>query len=100
MLFSPVIWYNRHDNVKMFSITKEEKQLKKLVTVVLCLLLVGMIAVSVGAQESQELIGTGKGFGGDLVVKVTKVGDKITAVEVIQHSETPGIGTPALANIP
>ncbi|NLY11063.1 MAG: hypothetical protein GX020_05185 [Firmicutes bacterium] len=43
--------------------------MKKLVTVVLCLLLVGMIAVSVGAQESQELIGTGKGFGGDFSCK-------------------------------
>ena len=47
-----------------------------------------------GAQAElaeNEFIGFGKGNNGDIKVKVTKDGDKITAIEVLDHLETPGI---------
>lgn len=48
-----------------------------------------------------EYIGNGQGKGGTPVrVKVTMDGDKIAAVEVIDHSETPIISDPAIEQIP
>ena len=48
-----------------------------------------------------EYIGRGQGKGGTpIVVKVTVDGDKITAIEVLDHSETPGIGDLAFEKIP
>ena len=47
-----------------------------------------------GAQEEladNEFIGYGQGNNGTIKVKVTKDGDKITAIEVLDHLETPGI---------
>ena len=52
------------------------------------------------AEEAPELaaneyIGVGKGFGGDIKVKVTMDGDKIAAIDVLEHGETAGISDPA-----
>ena len=47
-----------------------------------------------------EYIGTGTGVGGALKVKVTLDNDKISAVEVISHQETDGIGTKAIEDLP
>lgn len=47
-----------------------------------------------------EKIGSAIGMGGEVVVKVTMDGDKIAAVEVIKHGETPGIGDKAIDAIP
>ncbi|MDO5298348.1 MAG: C-GCAxxG-C-C family (seleno)protein [Clostridia bacterium] len=47
-----------------------------------------------------QYIGTGTGMEGDVVVRVTMDGDKIAAVEVLQHNETPGVGTPAVEQMP
>ena len=47
-----------------------------------------------------EHVGEGTGIGGAVKVKVKKEGDKITAVEVVSHSETPGISDPAIKDIP
>ena len=44
-------------------------------------------------------IGTG-GYNGKVYVKITMDGDTITAVEVIQHKETEGIGSLAIAALP
>lgn len=44
--------------------------------------------------------GEGKGFNGAIKVAVTLNGTKIEKVEVTEHSETPGIGTPAIEKIP
>jgi len=45
-------------------------------------------------------IGTGKGNNGDIKVEMKVEGGKIASVQVLEHSETPGISDPAIANIP
>lgn len=47
-----------------------------------------------------EYIGTSNGFGGEVKVKVTMNGDKIEKIDVLSHSETPGVSDPAFAAIP
>ncbi len=47
-----------------------------------------------------EYTGEGAGFGGPIKVKVAMDGDKISAVEVLSHGETPGISDPAFSTIP
>lgn len=44
--------------------------------------------------------GSAEGFGGTLKVSVTLSADKIESVEVIEHSETDGIGTKAIESLP
>ncbi len=41
------------------------------------------------AVEDGTYEGTGSGFGGDILVEVTVSGGEITAIEIIEHSETP-----------
>ena len=57
------------------------------------------------AEEAPELaaneyIGVGKGFGGDIKVKVTMDGKNIAKIEVLEHGETAGICDAAFAQIP
>ena len=52
------------------------------------------------ALAANEYIGVGKGFGGDVKVKVTMDGDKIAKIEVLEHAETAGVSDPAFAGIP
>ena len=47
-----------------------------------------------------ELIGMGRGMGGDLYVKLTMDGDTIANIEVLYHNETPGICEKALEKVP
>lgn len=44
--------------------------------------------------------GVGKGFGGDITVEVTVKDRKITAINVISHSETPYLSDSALNTMP
>ena len=44
--------------------------------------------------------GSANGMGGAVKVSVTVQDGKITAVEVLEHQETPGISDPALEKIP
>lgn len=44
--------------------------------------------------------GIGSGFGGDIKVKVEVSGGKITSIDVLDHSESPGISDPAVTGIP
>ena len=44
--------------------------------------------------------GVGRGFGGDITVQVTFAGGKLTALEILSHSESPDVSGPALTNIP
>lgn len=57
-----------------------------------------------GGSDSKYKAGTytgvAEGFGGDLNVKVTLSEDSITAVEVVSHGETEGIGTKAIESLP
>ncbi len=47
-----------------------------------------------------ETIGVGTGMGGEIKVKVTRKDGVITAVEILDHHETPSISDPAIAQIP
>ena len=44
--------------------------------------------------------GEAEGYGGLLKVRVTMNGEDVTKVEVIEHSETPGVGTRAIEALP
>src|SRR5690554_2590753 len=82
---------------------------KKLVLLTLCLAMAtNMVACSkpeepaapTGSAQAETLTGVGKGFGGEVKVTVTKEGDKIIAVTVDAPNETPGVGTPAIEQLP
>ena len=57
-------------------------------------------AASDGALADGTYEGTGKGIGGNVPVTVTVEGGKITAVEVGDNSETQGIGSKAIEQLP
>lgn len=46
-----------------------------------------------------ERVGKAQGMGGDVVVKVTLDGDKMTAIEVLEQAETENIGSEALKKL-
>lgn len=50
--------------------------------------------------KDNQYIGEGTGYGGPIKVKVTMDGDKISAVDILSHSETYGISDSALNSIP
>ena len=77
--------------------------MKKFLSVVCALVMVlGLMSVTAYAAELTDGVfeGTGKSFGGDLKVAVTVEGGKITAVEVGENSETQGIGSKAIEQLP
>jgi uncharacterized protein with FMN-binding domain len=57
--------------------------------------LIALTACSGGASEpvveTKTLTGTGTGYAGEVVVEVTVEGDTITAIEVVESSDTPGL---------
>lgn len=75
--------------------------MKKTFLVLLCaLIVISLAGCAGGGGEGETLQGTAEGYGGDLTVEVTQDGDDITAVEVVEHSETEGIGTVAIEQLP
>lgn len=79
--------------------------MKKALSLILVLLMVTSLfgcASQTAAPEvkAETLTGTGKGFGGDVTVTVTKEGDKITKVEAVGAKETAGIGDKAINELP
>ena len=57
-------------------------------------------APAAGSFKAGTYTGEGQGFGGTIKVAVTLSDTKIEKVEVTEHSETPGIGTPAIEKLP
>lgn len=57
------------------------------------------VAASYTSAEN-EYIGKGTGMGGDVVVKCTIENGEVKAVEILQQTETEGIGTPAIETLP
>ena len=49
---------------------------------------------------ADEVTGTAKGFGGDVTVTLTVENGVITAAKAEGADETPGVGTPALEQLP
>ncbi|MFV0550665.1 MAG: FAD-dependent oxidoreductase [Anaerorhabdus sp.] len=64
--------------------------------------LIFLMAVStVGCSSKEEVFeGTSKGYGGEIIAKVTFLGDKIKKIEVTGASETDGIGSVAIEELP
>ena len=60
----------------------------------LLLLLTGCTA------RAEQHTGEAEGYGGPLKVRVTMNGEDVTKVEVIEHSETPGVGSRAIEALP
>ncbi len=60
--------------------------------------IVAIVTVAVFAGET-TYEGTAEGYGGELRVEVTMDGDTIVSVEVVEHSETPGLSDPAIENV-
>ena len=52
------------------------------------------------SAEAVTLTGTGRGLDGDVLVEIVADAEKIYSVRVLQHNETPGIGTVAVDQIP
>ena len=57
-------------------------------------------ALGGGAPAGETVTGEAEGFGGPVVVTITKDGDKIVDVQVVGDSETPGIGSNAIDQLP
>jgi len=80
--------------------------MKKLsLVLVLALMLFSFAACSskeaaVPAGEAKTLTGTAKGFGGDITVTVTVIGDDITDVKAVGDDETKGVGSNAIDQLP
>lgn len=52
------------------------------------------------SAETKTVTGTAEGFGGDVTVTVTVTGDDITDVKAVGDSETPGVGSLAIDQLP
>lgn len=61
-------------------------------------------ATTAGQETTQEqaetLTGKGDGFGGEIVVTLTREGGTITDVKITGDQETNGVGTPAIEQLP
>lgn len=57
------------------------------------------VTLSTSVGENQY-VGSSKGLNGNVEVTVTMDGNKIASVEVTAHSETPGVGTLAIDQLP
>lgn len=61
----------------------------------------GLESGSAGYQAGEnQFIASAKGMMGNVVVRVTMEGGKVAAVEVLDHGETPGVGTLAIEQLP
>ena len=73
--------------------------MKKFSALLLALIMV-LGSVSAMAMTAGTYEAAAKGFHGDVKLAVTVDADKITAIEVLEQSETEGIGTVALEKLP
>ena len=64
------------------------------------LLLALVMMLTVVPAMADEVTGTAKGFGGDVTVTLTVENGVITAAKAEGADETPGVGTPALEQLP
>ena len=63
-------------------------------------LIVAIAVLTLGTSlMANTTTGTGEGYNGDIVVEVTREGDTITAIEVIDHADTPRIARRAISSV-
>ncbi len=77
---------------------------QKTIACLMCVLLILLAATAMAGDATTindgVYTGTGDGFGGKITVSVTVTDGKIAAIEVVEHSETEGVGTVALEKLP
>lgn len=73
--------------------------MRKALLILLSLAAAGTLTACTAASSEQR-VGKAEGYGGPLTVSVTTDGGKITAVKVLSHSETQGVGTRAIDALP
>lgn len=67
----------------------------------ICLLALSACAGNANKSSASEVKKvSAKGMNGDVVLNVTVAEGKVTAVEVVEHHETPDIGTKAIEQMP
>ena len=66
----------------------------------LCLMLVLCLTLVAGAALAQDYTATEKGFGGDVTVTLTIENNEIVAAKAEGASETDGVGSKAIENLP
>ena len=66
----------------------------------LCLMLVLCLTLVAGAALAQDYTATEKGFGGDVTVTLTIENNEIVAAKAEGASETEGVGSKAIENLP
>ena len=66
----------------------------------LALALLSVAAMTACSATADERTGSAQGYGGEVKVSVTMDGARITAVNVLEHHETEGIGTRAIDALP
>ena len=64
------------------------------------LMMLALLPLAGCTAKADQRTGEADGYGGKLKVSVTLNGTDITAVKVIEHSETPGVGTRAIDALP
>ena len=74
------------------------KQMKMLLALVLCLALTLTVSLALAAgYTAGTYTAEANGNNGPVKVSVTVSADAITAVEVTEHAETPGLSDPAIS---
>ena len=64
------------------------------------LMLLCLLPLAGCTAKADQRTGEAEGYGGKLKVSVTMNGTDITEVKVIEHAETPGVGTRAIEALP
>ena len=72
--------------------------MKKLLSLALAMLCLALLLT--GCAQARTLTGKAMGYGGELTVSVAMEGEKISAVTVTRHGETPSFAAEALQIIP
>ena len=70
----------------------------KMIRPALCLL--AACALTACTATADERTGSAQGYGGEVKVSITMDGSRITGVTVLEHNETPGVGTRAIDTLP
>lgn len=84
-----------------FLVEKGERKMKKLFV---CLCVAAMLLAtgcsSNDSAKAETFTATGKGYGGEITVTLEVTGDKITDVTIVGDSETAGVGSNAIEQMP
>ncbi len=85
--------FDRHEQERTVQFMRKAISL----TLLAALLTPALTGCTAGAET---YMGEAEGYGGTLRVSVTVNGEDVTSVKVVEHSETPGVGTRAIDALP